>query len=287
MKLSNEEKELYSRQLVFLQEERQQKLKEKKILVLGAGGLGSPILYYTAAAGIGEIAICDFDTVNLSNLNRQIVHNYDRIGVNKAESAKKTLQRLNPYIKISALTRKIPPEKLCEKAANYDLVVEATDNMAHKEEVNRILAPEGIGCIHSIVIGMGGFCFLAAEGTICMNCLFKKAPVFAAGRALPFDYYPSFGATAGCLGSLVSIIAMRYLLGYEDCVANKVFYLSQLFPEKTLQLSSRGLKAIMTDHFKQSFEKTSKRFPENDTFVTEHGVAPDLACEICGKKQLQ
>jgi adenylyltransferase/sulfurtransferase len=281
LKLSSEEKELYNRQISFLQEERQEKLKENKILVLGAGGLGSPILYYTAAAGIGEIIICDFDTVSLSNLNRQIIHNYNRVGQNKAKSAEKTLQQLNPYIKITTLTEKISLEQLCRIAANCDLVVEATDDMAHKEEVNRFLMPKGIDCIHAIVVGMGGFCFLSAKETTCLNCLFKKAPVFTTGRALPFDHYPSFGATAGCLGSLIGIISIHYLLGHKELVTNKIFYLSQFFRAKKLQLSARGLRAIMTDHFKHSFQKTSKRFPENDTLITEHHVTPDPECEIC------
>jgi molybdopterin/thiamine biosynthesis adenylyltransferase len=283
--LSENEKELYSRQIAFMGEEKQMALKSKKVLVLGAGGLGSPVLYYLAGAGVGEITICDFDEVSLSNLNRQILHDYDRIGVNKAESAKQTLSRFNPWIKINVLTEKTPLERLGEMAIHHDLVIEATDVMAHKEAVNRMLVVEGVGCIHAIALGMGGFCFIADRETICLNCLFKKAPVFTAGRALPFEYYPSFGAAAGMLGSMIGIISMRYLLGFEAGVINRVFYLSQQLPFKKLMLSARGLKAIMTDHFKNSLKESENNFPENDALVTEHFISADPGCEACGNKK--
>jgi molybdopterin/thiamine biosynthesis adenylyltransferase len=283
--LSEDEKELYSRQIAFLKEAKQMELKSKKVFVLGAGGLGSPVLYYLAGAGVGEITICDFDEVSLSNLNRQILHDYDRIGVNKAESAKQTLSRFNPWIKINVLKEKMPLDRLGEMAKHHDLVIEATDAMAHKEEVNRLLAPEGVGCIHAIVLGMGGFCFLAARETVCLSCLFKKAPVFTAGRALPFEYYPSFGAAAGMLGSMIGIIAMRYLLGCEEGVMNRIFYLSQQLAFKKLMLSARGLKAIMTDHFKTSLQESKKSFPENNTLVTEHFISADPGCQACANKK--
>ena len=285
MPLSEEEKELYSRQIAFMGEEKQSELKNKKVLVLGAGGLGSPVLYYLAGAGVGEITICDFDEVSLSNLNRQILHDYNRIGTNKAQSAKQTLNQFNPWIKINAMTEKMTLDQLDKIAKDQDLVIEATDAMAHKEVVNRKLVSEGVACIHAIALGMGGFCFIAAGGTICLNCLFKKAPVFTAGRALPFEYYPSFGAAVGMLGSMIGIISMRYLLGFEAGVMNRIFYLSQQLPFKKLMLSARGLKAIMTDHFKNSLKASENNFPENDVLATEHFISADPGCEACGNKK--
>ncbi|MCG8336019.1 MAG: HesA/MoeB/ThiF family protein [Proteobacteria bacterium] len=279
--LSEDEREIYSRQVFFLGEDLQKELKQKRVLVIGAGGLGSPILFYLAAAGVGNITICDFDTVELTNLNRQIIHNRNRIGQNKAQSAKKTLESFNDNINVHAVTDPLPPQQLLEKASQCDLVIEATDSMEHKEIMNQLLVAGGISCIHGILLGFAGFSLLSMKGSTCLSCLFKKAPVYSTGRALPFKFYPSFGASAGSLGSLICNISIRYLLSFEVQVVNKIIYLSQLLPFKQLMLCSRGLKAIMSDHFKDSLRSTSREFPENNTLVTEHVVTPNPECNVC------
>ncbi len=281
-KLSPEAAERYSRQIYFFGQEGQELLKSKRILVLGAGGLGSPILYYLTGAGVGELLISDFDVVSLSNLNRQILHNQERLGMNKVESALKTLRAFNPDVKISGYPEKLSASQLLALAKTCDLVIEATDNMENKERINAILAKEKITCIYAILVGMAGFAFLSRQGAPCWNCLFRPAPLFATGRALPFEYYPSFGAAAGLLGSFISNIAVRHLLGFGTPVYDKIFYLSQLLPFKKLQLSSRGIKAIMTDHFKSSFPPEKRTFPENDVFFTEHAIGPNPTCSVCG-----
>jgi molybdopterin/thiamine biosynthesis adenylyltransferase len=203
--------------------------------------------------------------------------------MNKAESAWKTLHAFNPDIKIAVYPEKLAAAEFIALAQTCDLVIEATDSMENKEQVNAVLAKEKISCIYAILVGMAGFTFLSTQGAPCWNCLFRPAPVFATGRALPFEYYPSFGAAAGLLGSFISNIAVRHLLGFGGPVYHRIFYLSQLLPFKKLQLSSRGVKAIMTGHFKSSISRDQQAFPEGEAFFNEHKIGRDPECSICGR----
>src|SRR5208283_1545834 len=112
--LTEEELKRYHRQMIMdgWGEETQQKLKDSTVFIAGAGGLGSPVSIYLTVAGIGNIRICDFDSPDWSNLNRQILHNHGRIGINKAVSAKQTLSELNPHVNVTALTDKIVAENV-------------------------------------------------------------------------------------------------------------------------------------------------------------------------------
>jgi len=138
MKLNNEEKKRYARHLILpeIGLEGQQKLKQAKVLVIGAGGLGCPVLQYLTAAGIGTIGIIDFDKVDESNLQRQILYNTEDIGKYKAEVAKKKLAKQNPHIQLTAITSQLTANNALDIISQYDIVVDGSDNFATRYLVN-------------------------------------------------------------------------------------------------------------------------------------------------------
>ena len=130
MRLSEQEQKRYTRQMMMegWGEEKQKKLKASTVFIAGAGGLGSPVSIYLAVAGIGNIRICDFDSPDWSNLNRQILHDPTRIGTNKAVSGKMTLERLNGDITVTAITDKIVAENVDELVGSADIILDCMDN---------------------------------------------------------------------------------------------------------------------------------------------------------------
>ncbi len=168
----------YSRQIMLpsVGIEGQQKLLNAKVLIIGMGGLGSPIAMYLASAGIGHLVICDFDEVDLTNLQRQIIHlGHERIGENKAESAKKTLQRLNPEIEISTITVKLDQKSLTQQVQAADVVVDGTDNFASRFMINRVCVEQQTPLVSGAAIRMEGQVIVFAnqgKGP-CYRCLYK------------------------------------------------------------------------------------------------------------------
>ena len=136
--LTPDEIERYKRQLVLKEigGEGQQRLKEAKVLVVGAGGLGSPLLLYLAAAGVGRIGIIDGDRVSLDNLQRQVVHDTASVGVYKTRSAAKSIERLNPQVETRLYSTRLQPENAIEIISNYDIVADGSDNFATRYLVN-------------------------------------------------------------------------------------------------------------------------------------------------------
>lgn len=148
-KLDTAEITRYSRH-IFLPEisgAGQQKLKNSKVIVIGAGGLGSAVLYYLAAAGVGNITIVDFDIVDLSNLQRQIIHKTQNIGMNKAESAAIALSELNPNIKIKILATKLTLDNTSEILKNHDVIVDCCDNFTSRYTIADTAAALSIPCV--------------------------------------------------------------------------------------------------------------------------------------------
>ncbi|HTU09063.1 MAG TPA: ThiF family adenylyltransferase, partial [Trebonia sp.] len=136
--LSVDEVKRYSRHLIIpdVGMSGQKRLKNAKVLVVGAGGLGSPALLYLAAAGVGTLGIVDFDTVDESNLQRQIIHGVSDVGKSKAESAKESIAEINPYVNVILHTDRLDSSNVMEIFADYDLIVDGTDNFATRYLVN-------------------------------------------------------------------------------------------------------------------------------------------------------
>jgi sulfur-carrier protein adenylyltransferase/sulfurtransferase len=177
--LNSSQRDRYSRHLILPEvgEAGQTKLLESKVLCIGAGGLGSPALLYLAAAGVGTIGIVDSDVVEANNLQRQVVHNTDRIGMLKAESAKETISKLNPDVNVIVHPFRIEQDNARELIAQYDLVVDGCDNFDTRYVVNDAAVDLRVPVVHGSIFRFEGMAstFVPFEGP-CYRCLYPEAP---------------------------------------------------------------------------------------------------------------
>lgn len=206
--LSEQEKTRYHRQIILPDwgEEVQEKLKNAKVFIAGAGGLGSPVSIYLAVAGVGTLRICDYGEPELSNLNRQIMHDDSRIGINKAVSARQTLERLNPDIRVEVVTDKITEETVEGCIGDAELVVDCLDNFETRHVINAFCVKKSLPMIHGGIYGMQGqVCFIKTPETPCLWCINPGAP--------PLTTFPVVGATPGVIGSIQALEAIKFLSG--------------------------------------------------------------------------
>jgi molybdopterin/thiamine biosynthesis adenylyltransferase len=211
----------YNRQMMIKGwgEETQGKIKASTVFIAGAGGLGSPVSIYLAVAGVGTIRICDFDSPDWTNLNRQILHNHHRIGINKALSAKLTLEELNPDVRIEALTDKIIADNVDELVGDADLIMDCTDNFQTRYLLNESAIRKNIPLIHGSIWGLDGrLTFIQPPGTPFLSCYFPESP--------SEEIFPVLGATPWCYrdapGNGGPQISLRYREAAEGEVARMV-----------------------------------------------------------------
>jgi sulfur-carrier protein adenylyltransferase/sulfurtransferase len=174
------QRDRYSRHFVLPEvgEAGQQRISDGKVLVIGAGGLGSPALYYLAAAGVGTLGIVDFDKVEENNLQRQIIHATSRIGVNKAESAAATIADLNPDVNIKVWTEPLTAENVDSVFEGFDVVLDATDNFNTRYLINDAAYAHGIPSIYGSIYRFEGYAsvFAPSQGGPCYRCMHPEAP---------------------------------------------------------------------------------------------------------------
>jgi adenylyltransferase/sulfurtransferase len=214
---SADEIKRYNRQMMMdgWGEDTQKKLKSSTVFIAGAGGLGSPVSIYLSVAGVGNIRICDFDSPDWSNLNRQILHNHNRIGTNKALSAKQTLEELNPHINVTAFTDKIVPENVDELVGNADIIVDCMDNFPTRYLLNESAIRKNIPLMYGSIWGMEGrLSFINPPETPCLKCMFPEAP--------PSETFPVVGATPGVIGTLQALEIIKYLTGIGSNIKNSI-----------------------------------------------------------------
>mgnify|MGYP001411260663 CR=1 FL=1 len=207
----------YGRQMIIdgWGEAAQKKLRESTVFVAGAGGLGSSAAVYLAAAGIGTIKICDHDVVEISNLNRQILHDHTRIGVKKALSARLTLEKVNNNVEVIPLTEKITDENADRLVGDADIIVDCMDNFPARYALTKSAPNKNIPFIFGSVWGMEGrLTFIQPPATPCLMCIFPDPP--------PREVFPIVGATAGVVGSLQALEAVKYLAGVEINIKGKL-----------------------------------------------------------------
>ena len=215
--LSTEQRDRYKRHLLLPEvgEEGQQKLLESKVLLLGAGGLGSPAALYLAAAGVGTLGVVDMDVVDQSNLQRQILHNIDRVGERKVDSAKKTLTALNPDVNVVGYDVRFGADNVLDIIDGYDVVVDGTDNFPTRYLLNDASLLKHVPVVHGSIFRFEGqvTVFDPYNGP-CYRCLLPEPP--------PPELAPScaeagvLGVLPGIVGSIQALETIKILLGLGD-----------------------------------------------------------------------
>ena len=210
--LTEEELERYSRHILLREigPLGQEKLKNARVLVIGAGGLGSPAAMYLAAAGVGTLGICDGDAVDRSNLQRQIIHTTSRLGQKKAMSAQATLADLNPNIQILAYDCFAGPENIPQIMENYDFILECTDNFDSKFLINDACVRAGKPFCHAGVMKFSGqlMTWLPGRGFPCYRCIFREIP-----PPMATCKQGVLGAAVGVIGCLQAMEAVKFITG--------------------------------------------------------------------------
>ncbi|AWN16394.1 molybdopterin-synthase adenylyltransferase MoeB [Salinisphaera sp. LB1] len=216
----------YARQLTLPEvgEAGQSKLRDARVLVIGAGGLGSPAALYLAAAGVGHLAIVDHDTVDRSNLHRQTLHRDASVGQPKVRSAHATLTALNPAIEIAPVQARVSADNAAELVAGYDLVIDGSDNFAARYAINDACVAAGIALVYGAVERFNGQVgVFPAGGRPCYRCLFAEAP--PAGSAPTCAEAGVIGAVPGLVGTLQALEAIKLLVGMADTLSGKLLSL--------------------------------------------------------------
>ncbi len=198
----------------------QEKLLASRVLVIGAGGLGSPIALYLGAAGVGTIGIADFDRVDLSNLQRQILHGTADVGRPKVDSARESLQRINPDVKVVAIEERLAADNIRDIIRGYDFVVEGTDNFPTKFLVNDACVFEGKPFNQGGMLRFQGQTMTYEPGHACYRCVYLEPP--PKGAVPTCSEAGVLGAVAGMLGTMQAAEALKYLLGIGETLTDRV-----------------------------------------------------------------
>ncbi len=217
--LSQTDRARYHRQMLLPNwgEAAQERLKGSRALIAGLGGLGSPAALYLAAAGVGELRLCDSDLVELSNLNRQVLHGESRLGMNKADSAAATLGEFNRDVTIVPFAERLTEDNLERFAAGVDIILDCLDNYETRYLLNRFCLRRGIPLVHAAIWGFSGqLAFLQPPETPCLRCLVPQPPAQ--------EEFPAVGAAVGMIGCLQALEALKYLTGSGTNIKNKLLF---------------------------------------------------------------
>ncbi len=220
----------YSRHLLLNEfgEEAQERLLASHALVVGAGGLGSSALLYLASSGVGRITVCDGDRVDLTNLQRQIVHRVDSIGQPKAASAAATLARINPDVRVEPLEERAGPERLGSLVRNADVVLDCSDNFATRHALNRACVDARRPLVSGAGVRFDGQVAvfdLRQPGAPCYNCLFAEDAEAAEERCATLGV---FAPLVGVIGTLQAAEAVKLLAGIGETLAGRLMLFDAL-----------------------------------------------------------
>ena len=268
--LSPEQRNRYHRHILLPEvgEEGQQKLLGAKVLLLGAGGLGSPAALYLAAAGVGTLGIVDMDVVDASNLQRQILHNMDRIGDRKVDSAKKTITAINPDVNVITYDVRFGADNILDIIDGYDVIVDGTDNFPTRYLLNDASLMKRIPVVHGSIFRFEGqvTVFKPYEGP-CYRCLLPEPP--------PPELAPScaeagvLGVLPGIIGSLQALEVIKLLLDLGDPLRGR------LLAYDALETSFRTFKVRRDPQCPACGENATIVIAEYDQFCMPHAVLAD------------
>ncbi len=239
MPLTEDQIQRYARHILLndVGGEGQARLLRSRVLVVGAGGLGSPVILYLAAAGVGTIGVVDDDVVDLSNLQRQVIHTTGAIGTAKVASARQTIEAINPEINLVPHQQRITPENALDLISSYDLVADGSDNFATRFLVNDACYFAGKPLVSAAILRFDGQLYTfrpndrsaAGDRLPCYRCLFPEAP--------PPGQIPScaeagvLGALCGVMGSLQATEIIKELIGIGDSLAGSILIYEGLATE--------------------------------------------------------
>lgn len=221
--LTAEQQIRYSRNILLpeLGVEGQRRLLQSKVLIIGLGGLGSPVAMYLAAAGVGTLGLVDNDCVDLSNLQRQILYRTADVGKSKVDMATKNIHCLNADVKIVGHNVLFDAEGGASLVAEYDFVVDATDSITTKFLINDLCVEAGVPFCHGGVLEFIGQVLTVIPGkTACYRCFFKKAPVGDSARRC--SHGGVLGSVAGIIGSIQATEALKYLSHSGELLTNSL-----------------------------------------------------------------
>ncbi|ELF6207376.1 TPA: molybdopterin-synthase adenylyltransferase MoeB [Pseudomonas putida] len=248
--LSDEELLRYSRQVLLAQIDidGQLRLKQSKALIVGLGGLGSPVALYLAAAGVGELHLADFDTVDLTNLQRQVIHDSASVGMSKVDSALQRLQAINPEIGLVAHRQALDEDSLAAAVAAVDLVLDCSDNFATREAVNAACVAACKPLVSGAAIRLEGQLSVfdpRRDYSPCYHCLYGHG----SEDELTCSEAGVIGPLVGLVGSLQALEAMKLLAGFGEPLVGRLLLIDAL-----------------------------------GTRIRELRVKRDPACTVCGKR---
>jgi molybdopterin/thiamine biosynthesis adenylyltransferase len=237
----------YSRHIILkdIGIEGQEKILQGRVLIIGAGGLGSPVALYLAAAGVGTIGIVDGDTVDYTNLQRQICHFTKDVDQAKVESAKEKMLLINPEVKVNTYHTKVKASNIRELIQDYDFIIDGTDNFPTKFLINDACVMLAKPFSHGGILRFDGQTFTHTPQSACYRCIFDSPP--------PKDSVPTcsqagvLGAIAGMLGTIQAAEALKYLTGVGELLVNRI---------------------LIFDAFRMDFRKVK--------------IKPNPGCRICG-----
>ncbi|GHU99709.1 adenylyltransferase [Bacteroidia bacterium] len=222
MNLTDQQIERYSRH-ILLQDvgvEGQEKIAAGRVLVIGAGGLGAPALLYLAAAGVGTLGVIDGDVVDLSNLQRQVIHFTDDVGRAKVESARAKIAQINPDVKVITHQAFFTEDNALEIIKDYDFIVDGTDNFPVKFLINDACVMGGKPFSHGGILRFEGQTFTHLPGTACYRCMFGSPPP---PNAVPTCSQAGvLGAIAGMLGTIQAAETLKFLTGVGELLTDRL-----------------------------------------------------------------
>lgn len=226
--LSEKQLKRYNRQIIIndIGQEGQKRLLKSSVLIIGAGGLGSPAALYLAAAGVGRIGIADGDHVEISNLQRQVLYSTQDTGKKKVDSASEKISGLNPDVRVDAYHTTINNSNITGLIQKYDFIIDATDNFKSKFLINDACVINRMPYSHAGVLGFEGQTFTYLPGHACYRCIFSRPP--EKGDVPEPVEAGIIGFVPGTIGAIQAGEAVRYFLGLGDLLCNRVLVFNGL-----------------------------------------------------------